>query len=118
MKNTILFLSLFLAVAILFSFCQSNNGNDEELKQHIKDGAFLLDVRTPEEFAAGTASGAVNIPIDELKSRLSELQGKQHIVVFCKSGGRSTKAENLLKEDGILNVTNGMTWQKVVAAQK
>lgn len=64
------------------------------MKEIIEKGAFLVDVRTPEEFAEGHVNASVNIPLDQLAERLSELDGKQHIVVFCKSGMRSEMAKS------------------------
>lgn len=77
--------------------------------------AFLVDVRTPEEFAEGSAKGAVNIPVDEIENRLKEFEGKGNIVVFCRSGKRSSRAKSMLEEHGIKSVTNGGTWEEVAA---
>jgi phage shock protein E len=60
----------------------------------------LIDVRTPEEFAGGYIPGAVNIPLQELSSRLSEVPKDQPIVVYCRSGNRSAQAVDLLTEAG------------------
>jgi rhodanese-related sulfurtransferase len=66
----------------------------------------LLDVRTPEEFAAGHIPGALNIPYDELPARLNELDGRQgeEVVVYCRSGRRAEIAEQALTEAGFVNV--------------
>lgn len=76
-------------------------------------GAFLVDVRTAEEFAAGSAKGAVNIPLNELEERLAELKDKERIVVFCASGMRSSRARAVLMQNGITTVVNGGSWQRV-----
>lgn len=75
--------------------------------------AFLVDVRTPGEFAEGSAKGAVNIPLNEVAQRLAEFKDKQQIVVFCRTGNRSSQAEAILKKNGFTNVINGGTWQNV-----
>src|SRR5271170_4745034 len=49
----------------------------------VAEKAFLLDVRTPQEFASGNIPGAVNIPVDDLRSRLSELHREQKIAAYC-----------------------------------
>lgn len=85
----------------------------EELK-----GAFLVDVRTPAEFAGGSAPGAVNIPLDKLPSRVNEFKNKDKIVVFCRSGNRSARAKEILESHGITNVINGGSWQNVAQALK
>lgn len=48
--------------------------------------ATLIDVRTPEEFAKGTAEGAINIPLEEIGTRWQELKGKENVVLFCRRG--------------------------------
>src|SRR5690349_8055238 len=52
----------------------------------VGERAFLLDVRTPEEFTSGHIPGAVNIPIDELRSRLAELPQDRTIAAYCQVG--------------------------------
>ena len=84
-----------------------------DLKQVIDGGAFLVDVRTPAEFAAGNVKGSVNIPLDKVASQLPKFANKKNIVVFCKSGGRSTMAKAILNNNGFNNVVNGKTWENV-----
>lgn len=79
----------------------------------IRKGAFLVDVRTPEEFAEGNVPGSVNIPLDVLPGKLAEFGGKDHVVVFCRSGARSGMAKTFLENNGIRNVVNGGSWQNV-----
>lgn len=64
----------------------------------------LIDVRTPEEFASGHIQGAVNIPVDTLGSRLSEVPGDQPIVVYCRSGNRSAQASRILTQAGYTHI--------------
>ena len=79
----------------------------------IKEGAFLVDVRSPSEFASGSVKGAVNIPLDNLQQQITKFKGKQNIVVFCRSGNRSSMAKSILAQSGFKNVTDGGTWQNV-----
>ena len=65
----------------------------------------LLDVRTTEEFAAGHIPSAVNIPVDELRSRLAELPQDREIVAYCQVGQRGYLATRMLRQKG-LNVIN------------
>ncbi|KXK49367.1 MAG: rhodanese domain-containing protein [Chloroflexi bacterium OLB13] len=60
----------------------------------------LLDVRTPAEFAEGHIPGAVNIPVDALQSRLSEVPSDVPVVVYCRSGNRSATASQILDRAG------------------
>jgi len=73
---------------------------------------FVLDVRTPAEFASGHIPGAHLIPVDELEDRLGELPARDHaMLVTCAAGGRSTMACELLAERGwtrMLNLAGGM----------
>lgn len=66
----------------------------------------VLDVRTPEEFAAGHVPGAVNIPHDQLAARLDELNGARdhEIVAYCRSGRRSAMALTTLHDAGFKNL--------------
>jgi rhodanese-related sulfurtransferase/predicted transcriptional regulator len=64
-----------------------DNGNvvsRDEVAGLLKAGAILLDVRPPNEFAAGHLRGAVNIPLGELPERLGELPGDQKIITYCR----------------------------------
>jgi len=61
-----------------------------------QQGALLLDVREPSEFAAGHAPGAVNVPLGELGARLDDLSAERMVVCVCRSGGRSATAADLL----------------------
>lgn len=81
------------------------------LKNVIEEGAFLVDVRTPGEFAGGHVKGSVNIPLDTISSQLSKFKNKKNIIVFCLSGGRSSQAKSILQQNGFTNVINGGTWK-------
>jgi len=62
----------------------------------------ILDVRTRAEFQGGHAAGSVNIPVNELMQRLTEVKLlKTPLVLCCASGGRSAMATHLLKQQGI-----------------
>jgi len=67
----------------------------------VADGASLVDVRTPEEYAAGFVAGAINIPLDELSARLDELPTDVPIIVYCRSGSRSAQAATILCDAGL-----------------
>jgi len=94
-------LLIMLWVAIAISGC---NSNSEPI--NFKE-SLLLDVRTPEEFSEGSIENAINIPVDELESRIGEIKNEKPIVVFCRSGNRSSRAKKILEEKGFTNVTNG-----------
>ena len=81
-----------------------------ELRQN---GAVFVDVRSAAEFASGYAPGSINIPLNELPSRLAELPKDRNVVVFCASGSRSGMAKMMLKVKGFHNVHNAGTWGDV-----
>ncbi len=87
--------------------------DNSELVNAIKEGAFLVDVRTSSEFSLGSVKGAANIPLESLSSQLAKFKNKKTIVVFCRSGGRSSQAKCLLEQNNFKNVVNGGTWQNV-----
>lgn len=70
------------------------------------DGPLLLDVRTPGEYASGHVPGAVNIPHDEVGTRLSELEPyrERGVVLYCQSGRRAGMATQTLREAGFENL--------------
>jgi rhodanese-related sulfurtransferase len=90
----------------------------QKVKPITKKETFYVDVRTPAEFAQGSVKGAVNIPLDQIEKELAKFKGKKNIVVFCRSGNRSSNAKAILEQNGIINVTNGGSWEDVIAKMK
>ena len=71
-------------------------------------GPIVVDVRTPAEFSGGAYPGAINIPVDEVQMRISEIGSKSRdITVYCASGARSAYAQRILMQLGFTNVKNG-----------
>lgn len=66
----------------------------------------LVDVRTPEEYALGTIDGAVNIPLDDLRGRLGEIDRESNVIVFCAVGLRGYLAQRILLGRGYRRVRN------------
>jgi rhodanese-related sulfurtransferase len=62
---------------------------------------FLLDVRTPLEYVSGHITGAVNVPVDELRSRLNELPRHREIAAYCQVGQRGYLATRILRQAGL-----------------
>ena len=77
-----------------------------ELRDIEMENKFLLDVRTPDEFALGSLPGAVNIPLDELRDRLAELPKDRMIYTFCAVGLRGYLAYRILTQHGFDKVRN------------
>ena len=70
----------------------------------------LVDVRTRSEYRRGHIEGAINIPVDELRERLDELDREKTIVVYCQVGFRGYLADRILSQNGynVLNITGGL----------
>jgi rhodanese-related sulfurtransferase len=64
-------------------------------------GTMIVDVRSPSEFAAGKLKNAVNIPLDELAHRLTELPKDKKVILHCELGTRAEMAFNLLKNQNV-----------------
>ena len=66
----------------------------------------IVDVRTREEFQAGHVPGAVNVPVQELQGRLSELRPYRNteLVVYCEAGPRAVYAGHMLAQQGFTEV--------------
>lgn len=67
---------------------------------------YLLDVREPDEWAAGHAPGAVHLPLMDIPARLEEVPRDGDVVVVCRMGGRSAQAVAYLMQNGYDNVVN------------
>jgi len=80
----------------------------------VKQGAIILDVRSNGEYAGGHVKGSVNIPVDVLTKRLSELKDKKKVVITCcASGMRSASAKNILMSNGFSQVHNAGSWMSL-----
>jgi rhodanese-related sulfurtransferase len=85
--------------------------NIEELITEKK--AYIIDVRTPGEFFGGHVAGSINIPLQEIQARLSELKAMgSPLILCCASGGRSGQATYFLSQQGI-ECYNGGSWLDV-----
>ncbi|WP_312653488.1 FAD-dependent oxidoreductase [Proteiniclasticum sp.] len=78
----------------------SDNIQWYELEEMRENGAFLLDVREPGEVERGRIDGFVNIPLNDLRTRIGEIPMDRTVVVSCQSGQRSYMAERILKQKG------------------
>lgn len=77
-------------------------------------GATLVDVRSAAEFAAGSAPGSLNIPLNELGGRLEEIPRTGPVVVCCASGTRSGMAAMVLRKNGYQSVHNAGNWRNLL----
>lgn len=86
----------------------------DDFEQGIKNGGVqLLDVRTPQEFAAGHLPDAINIDVqdpDFEQKALDTIKGSKTVYVYCRSGKRSMAAAHILAKDGykVVNLDGGI----------
>ncbi len=83
------------------------------------DGAFLLDVRNPQELAVESVPGAHNIPLPQLRARLGELPRDREILTICRSATRAYYATRILLQNGFKarNISGGMLSRSMLAAK-
>lgn len=115
--------SFLIALLIITLSCNSQNAANElnavEFKQQIKstNNAFVLDVRTPGEFAEGFIENAVNINVNsaQFKDEIAKLDKNKTYFVYCLSGKRSASAASYMKSVGfkdVINLKGGiLAWQ-------
>lgn len=88
-----------------------------ELNERRESGTapVVIDVRTPEEFAAGHIPGALNIPFDQVAERISEVDAPHGVALYCMVGPRARKGEAALHAAGftaVLHLEGGLAaWQ-------
>jgi rhodanese-related sulfurtransferase len=104
-------LALVVVVAGIFFFNNQTAVLPAEISvaqayQKYQDGAFLLDVRTQEEWDEYHAPNTTLIPLDQLSQRVNELPKDQEIVVVCRSGNRSQEGRDILLNAGFEEVTS------------
>lgn len=117
-NSNLLWIGLGVIVVVLigaFLFRPGNSATAEKLPIEISvseassmrdAGAFILDVRQPEEWNESHIPGATLIPLGELASRVNEVPQDQEVVVVCRSGNRSQQGRDILLAAGFEQVTS------------
>ncbi len=116
MKKIICILLLLLTLG-LFSACSKIS--DEELTQAreaVKNGAIIVDVRTAKEFNQKHIKGAINVPIEAIMKGNIKLPKNKEIVVYCRTGSRSSISARVLKEQGwtVHDVATQGEWEREI----
>jgi len=80
----------------------------------VREGALIVDVRTPNEFTDGHIHGAINIPVEKLRHNFHQFAGKQQVIIACcTDGSKSWYAKNLLDANGYRSVYDAGNWTKL-----
>jgi len=88
-------------------------GQADKVKEVIRGGAVIIDVRTKAEFSRGHVEGSRNIPLNIIEHKVSEIKKfSKPVVLCCASGARSGAAASILKKKGI-DCINGGSWNHV-----
>ncbi len=120
MKRLMMIVTVVIAMPLLATACgmgeQTADGYENATIAHThahwlqgdqsKIPFMLLDVRTPEEYAAGHIKDAILIPVQVLAERLQEVPHDKQVYVYCHSGTRSARASTLLAAHGFTNIEN------------
>lgn len=79
----------------------------------VKQGAVILDVRSPGEYKQGHIKGSINAPLNDLSRHITKLKKDATIITCCASGMRSASAKSILKSSGFAQVHNGGGWSSL-----
>ncbi|MCB0483260.1 MAG: rhodanese-like domain-containing protein [Flavobacteriales bacterium] len=89
-------------------------GPSTDYQALIKNGAKVIDVRTPSEYASGHVKGSVNIPVHQLPSQINKIKKMNcPIILCCASGMRAASAKHALQAQGI-EVHNAGSWHSLM----
>lgn len=83
-----------------------------DYKELVKNGAQIIDVRTPQEYKGGHLKNSTNIPLQSLSSKTKSLKKNTPIITVCASGMRSSSAKSILKSNGF-EAYNGGAWMNL-----
>ena len=110
--------SPYSMVSDMWSFIKSIFSSGPSLSELLSEDYIVIDVRTPGEFKSGHVQGSKNIPLNQIKSKISSLKKqKKRVILCCASGMRSGRATKILRSED-LDAHNGGSWQTVASAVK
>ncbi|MFQ3173999.1 MAG: phage shock protein E [Flavobacterium sp.] len=88
-------------------------GPKVDFAELVKQGAVILDVRSPGEYKQGHIKGSINAPLNDLSRHISKLKKEAVVITCCASGMRSASAKSVLKSNGFTEVYNGGGWSSL-----
>jgi phage shock protein E len=115
MKNSTVSVFVASAVLVLTWGCGRSAADIGIAREKIRQGALVVDVRTPGEFADGHYPGAINIPLGDIEANIGRFgRADRPVVVYCRSGNRSGQAKTILESRGFIDVTNGGAFRDMI----
>lgn len=105
---------LFIMLCYLGITFMAPSATASEPQAKIQD-KIIIDVRTPKEFAENSNPTSINIPLDELESKISTIDKNKTVVVCCVSGRRSAIAASILKKHGFKHVIDAGPWRNTLS---
>lgn len=98
-----------MSLLSLFGF-----GNSK-IKEALRNGAVVIDVRTAYEFDLGHVPKSINIPVDKISVNVERIKDMKKPLIFCcATGARSGQAVHIMKTHGLNEVYNGGSWENVI----
>jgi phage shock protein E len=94
-------------------FIKKDSNSDKDLRKILKNGAFIVDLRTPTEFEKNHVKGSINIPLGQMALHFDKFKNHKYIVLCCFTGNRSNFAKGVLEKRGFTNVINGGAWDEI-----
>jgi phage shock protein E len=108
---------IITAIVIMLIMMMRRKGLPAQvLKEKVKNGALIIDVRRSDEYASGHIEGAKHYPLLSIEQKMGKLPEDRDVVVYCLSGMRSARAVSILKGNGFTRVFNGGGYARVQAA--
>jgi rhodanese-related sulfurtransferase len=96
----------------LLSFLGFGSG---KIKEALKKGAVVIDVRTPQEFDRGHIPEAIHIPVDRIRIQAPRIKAMNRpVILCCNSGTRSGQALTILRSEGVKEIFNGGNWEQLL----
>ncbi len=112
MRYLIYFIPL---AAVLYLLWSRRSAPAADLKALLERGAQIVDVRTRAEFKTNSHTRAINIPLDQLETRVKELDRNRPVLVCCETGSRSGMGASFLKRAGFTEVANLGSWRRIAS---
>jgi len=90
-------------------------GGEDRIRQALRKGAVIIDLRTAYEYDQGHIPDSLNIPVDRLKANIGRIKDlRRPVILCCSTGSHCLEASGILREAGVSAVINGGNWQSLL----